>query len=147
MEFIPFVEREYRVDSSYRVLAGASFGGLFTLYAMYTKPELFQAYVAATPTVHFGDDWLFGYEETFAKAGRTLKARLYMTVGGNESVTKGVPSRLRFNQRIMSRKYDGFVYEFRIVEGERHGGVTMESYQRGLRFAFAPIAPESGPNP
>ena len=48
-EIIPFVEREYRVDSSYRVLAGASLGGLFTLYSIYTKPELFQACIAATP--------------------------------------------------------------------------------------------------
>ena len=38
-EIIPFIEREYRVDTSFRVMSGASLGGLFTLYAMYTKPE------------------------------------------------------------------------------------------------------------
>ena len=31
---IPFIEREYRADPSHRVLAGASLGGLFTLYSM-----------------------------------------------------------------------------------------------------------------
>ena len=35
---IPFVEREYRTDPAHRVLAGASLGGLFTLYAMYSNP-------------------------------------------------------------------------------------------------------------
>ncbi len=52
---------------------------------------------------------------------------------------------LRFNQRIASRKHEGLVYEFRIIDGERHAGMQLEAYTRGLRFAFAPLAPESGP--
>lgn len=143
-EIIPFIEREYRVDSSYRVLSGASLGGLFTLYAMYAKPGLFQAYVAATPAVVVGNDWLLGYEEEFAKANRPLNARLFVSGGGNESPAflGGI---LRYNQRVTSRQHAGLAYEFRIVDGERHAGMQMESYTRGLRFAFAPLAPESGP--
>lgn len=143
-EIIPFVEREYRADPSYRVLAGASLGGLFTLHAMYTKPELFQAYIAATPAVVVGNDWLFGYEDAFAKSGRQLKARLYVTGGGNESpgFLGGI---LRFNQRIASRKHPELAYAFRVIEDERHAGMQFESYLRGLRFAFAPLAPETGP--
>lgn len=142
---IPFVEKEYRVDPSYRVLAGASLGGLFTLYSMYTKPELFQAYVAATPAVVVGNDWLLGYEDAFAKSGRALGVRLHVTGGGNESpgFLGGI---LRLNQRIASRRHPGLAYEFRIIEGERHAGMQLEAYTRGLRFAFAPIAPESGPS-
>jgi predicted alpha/beta superfamily hydrolase len=140
---IPFVDREYRTDLSYRVLAGSSFGGLFTLYAMYTKPGLFQAYVAASPAVALQNDWLFGYEEAFAKSGKPLRARLYMTGAENEwpSFLAGIE---RFRQRIAQRKYEGFVFEYRLVDGERHGGTKPESYTRGMRFAFAPLAPESG---
>lgn len=141
---IPLVEREYRADPSYRVLAGASLGGLFTLYALYTKPELFQAYIAATPAVALGDDWLFGYEAAFAKSGRALNARLFIAGGGNESPAY-LGGILRFNQRIASRKSAGLAYEFRIIDGERHAGMQSEAYSRGLRWAFAPLAPESGP--
>lgn len=144
-EIIPFVEREYRVDSSHRILAGASLGGLFTLYAMYTKPELFQAYIAATPAVLLGNDWLLGYEETFAKSGKPLNVRLYASAGGNEA-PGFIGSILRFNRRIASRKHAGLAYEFRIIDGERHAGMQLESYVRGLRFAFAPLAPETGPS-
>lgn len=144
-EVIPFVEREYRADPNYRVLAGASLGGLFTLYAMYTKPELFKAYIAATPAVVVGPDWLFDYEaERFAKAGARLPVRLHMTGGGNEEpgFLGGI---MRFNQRIAWRKHQDFSYEFRIIDGERHAGMQMEAYTRGLRHAFEPIAPETGP--
>ncbi len=144
-EIIPLIDREYRTDPSCRILCGASMGGLFTLYAMYTRPDLFQGYVAATPAVILGDDWLFGYEESFAKSGRPIPARLFVAVGGNESpgYAAGV---LRFNQRIQSRKYPGLAYKFRIIEGERHAGMQSIAYTFGLQFVFAPRAPESGPS-
>jgi uncharacterized protein len=144
-EIIPMIEKDYRVDSSYRVLAGASLGGLFTLYSMYAKPGLFRAYIAATPAVAAGNDWLLGYEDAFAKAGTPLNARLFVAGGGNESpgFLGGI---LRYNQRVTSRKHAGLAYEFRIIDGERHAGMQLEAYTRGLRFAFAPLAEESGPS-
>lgn len=146
-QVIPFIEREYRVDPSYRVLMGASAGGLFTLYAMYTKPTLFNAWIAATPASFFAkDDWLLNYEKAFTESGRQLKGRLYVTVGGNEGGGY-VASVLRYNQRVTSRKNPDLAYDFRIIEGERHSGGQMEAYVRGLRFVFEPLAPESGPSP
>ncbi len=142
-EIIPLIEREYRADSSYRVLAGASLGGLFTLYSMYTKPGLFQAYIAATPAVTVDNGWLFDYEKTFAKSGQPLKTRLFVSVGENEWA-QHLAGIKRFNERIVSRKQDGLDYQFRIIDGERHAGMQIESYVRGLQFAFAPLAPESG---
>jgi len=143
-EIIPFIEREYRVDSEHRVLAGASLGGLFTLYTMYTQPDLFYGYVAATPAVLIEDDWLLGYEEEFVKSGKKLRARLHVSGGGNESpgFLGGI---LRYHQRVSSRKHPELAYEFRIIDGERHAGMQFEAYVRGLRFVFEPIAPEHGP--
>lgn len=143
---IPFVDAEYRTDPSYRVLAGTSLGGLFTLYAMLNGPGLFQAYIAGSPAVTVGDDWIFRDEDRFTRSGARLTGRLYMTVGSNESPAylNGI---IRFNQRIASRRTAGFDYDFHIVEGERHGGTPFETYTRGLRFAFLPRAPESGPAP
>ena len=141
---IPFVEREYRADPAHRVLAGASLGGLFTLYAMYSRPELFSAWVAVTPAVAVGDGWLLGYEEKFAQAGGELKGRLFASMGENES-PGFLSAILRYNSRIASRKYPHLAYQFRIVDGERHAGMQLESYTRGLRFVLAPLAPEQGP--
>lgn len=142
--FIPLIDKEYRTDPKMRVLGGASLGGLFTLYAMFTKPDLFNAYVAVTPAVALGDSWLLKYEEEFRKSGKTLSGRLYMTVGGNEATSFAAPI-LRMNQRFAPGRYPQLAYQFRIIDGERHAGMQLESYNRGLRFVFAPIAPEQGP--
>jgi uncharacterized protein len=144
-EIIPFIEREYRADPAQRVLAGASLGGLFTLYAMYTKPELFTGYIAASPAVVVGDDWLLDYADKFAAEKRALRARLFVGGGGDEwpDFLAGVK---RFDERIHARRPAELAYQFRLIDGARHSGMQFESYVRGLTFVFAPLAPEPGPS-
>ena len=48
-ELIPSIEADYRTQP-YRVFAGHSFGGLFALHALLTRPEVFNAYIAVSPT-------------------------------------------------------------------------------------------------
>jgi uncharacterized protein len=144
-EIIPLMEREYRADPAFRALAGSSLGGLFTLYTMYTQPELFQGYVAVSPATPVGNDWLFTYAEKYAKSGAPIKGRLYMT--GAENEFPGLLAAIkRFDVLISPHKYPGLSYQFRLIDGERHGGTKAEGYVRGMRYVFAPLAPETGPS-
>lgn len=142
-EIIPFVEREYRADPTHRVLAGSSLGGLFTLYTMYTKPALFEGYIAASPAIVVGSDWLLGVARDYAKSGKPIKARLYVTGAEYEwpSFLAGVK---RYQALLPALKHPELVFENRIIDGERHAGTKAESYARGMRFVFAPLAPETG---
>jgi predicted alpha/beta superfamily hydrolase len=141
-KIIPLVERDYRTDPSYRVLAGSSFGGLFTLYALFAKPGLFQAYVAPSPSVGFANDWLFHYEAEFARsaAARTVHARVFVS-GADHERPASFGAIQRFNAQMRAHATPGIQYQYRIVDGERHAGTKGESYSRGLRFALAPLAP------
>jgi hypothetical protein len=138
-EIIPLVEREYRGDPGYRVLAGSSLGGLFALYAMLARPGLFYAHVAASPAAQWADDWLLGFEDEVHKGGGPLRGRLFVTAAEEEveMIREGAK---RFDARLRTRDLSGLRYEFRLIEGERHAGTKAESYNRGLRFAFAPRA-------
>ncbi len=49
-ELLPFVDSKYRT-SSYRLLSGHSWGGLFSTYAMTAKPTLFDGYLAQSPMI------------------------------------------------------------------------------------------------
>ena len=139
-EIIPLVEHEYRGDPSYRVLAGSSLGGLFTLYAMFARPGLFAAYVAPSPAAQWAEDWLLGFEDEFHRGGQPCGVRLFMTYAERDPamISDGVK---RFDARLRERAYPGLAYEFRRVEGEGHTGTKAESYNRGARFAFSPRAP------
>ena len=50
-EIIPLIETRYRALSKERVLIGSSFGGLFTLYAMFREPGLFNRYAFTSPAI------------------------------------------------------------------------------------------------
>jgi len=136
---IPMLEQEYRADPSRRILIGGSLGGAFTLYALYTKPSLFHAYVAASPAV--APVWQ--YEEAFARTGKTIDARLFMTVGALESNIYQNEVVL-FDQKISTRSYLKNGYAFRYIQGLRHSGSIMNGFIEGLQYAFEPIAPERG---
>ncbi len=144
-EIIPFMEREYRAHPSQRMLAGSSLGGLFALYAMYTKPTLFQGYVAASPAVVAGRDWILQRAREVARAGTRIDARLYVT-GAEYEWPAFLAGIRRYQQALPELKHPGLVYENRTIDGERHAGTKAESYARGMRFVFAPLAPESGPS-
>ncbi|HVU32676.1 MAG TPA: alpha/beta hydrolase-fold protein [Opitutaceae bacterium] len=135
-EIIPFVEHEYRVDPSYRVLAGSSMGGLFTLYALFTRPSLFNGYIAASPAVTAGADWLFGYEARFERHPQPINARLFMTGAEYEHLLPGIR---RFDARLEQAHFAGLVYQFRMIDHANHAGEKGESYMRGMQFVFAPL--------
>jgi predicted alpha/beta superfamily hydrolase len=132
-EAIPFIETNYRADSSQRVLMGSSFGGLFSLYAMFAEPGLFGGYVAASPAVPYGNRFVFKQEAEFAAKRHDLPARLFVSVGEIEDLAQPVQE---FAQIISGRNYSGLKIESRVLEGERHAGNKPEAFNRGLRFVF-----------
>jgi predicted alpha/beta superfamily hydrolase len=140
-EFIPFMEKNYRVDPSFRALGGSSLGGLFTLCAMFTRPNLFNSYIAISPAVTWDNDWLFGLEERFHKKYTDLPVSLFMT--GAEKEFADRPEFLqgikRFDEVFIKRNYQNFRYRFRILDDTYHAGSKPEGYTRGMQFIFAPL--------
>ena len=76
----------YPIDAQRQTLFGHSYGGLFTLYTLVTKPQTFQGYVAASPSIW----WYRGYVERTLEAfeqqlaDQPVAARLLVTAGGAE---------------------------------------------------------------
>ena len=126
-ELFPLIESNYRVDNSRRVLMGHSFGGTFTLYALFTEPGLFSGYVAGSPSVVFGDNFAFKQEAEYASSHKDLPVRLYLFVGGAEDLRYPVEEFMKVLRLEM---------ETRTLEGERHAGVKPEGFNRGLRYIF-----------
>jgi hypothetical protein len=108
---------------------------------MLTKPALFAAYIAPSPAAPHARGWIFGYEDAFAKSGKPLAARLYMTAAEKEEPWL-VDAIKKLDAQLRAHAYPGLAYEFKIIEGERHAGTKPESFNRGVRFAFAPRAPQ-----
>jgi predicted alpha/beta superfamily hydrolase len=140
-EFIPYVEKNYCVDTYFRALGGSSLGGLFVLYTMFTRPNLFNSYIAISPAAVWDNDWLFRYEEEFYKQHPRLPVSLYMT--GAEKEFADQPEFLQgikqFNEVLKKHDYKNFRYNFRILDDAYHASSKPEGYTRGMQFIFEPL--------
>jgi hypothetical protein len=136
---LPTIEKRYRVDSSQRTLSGSSLGGLFSLYALFEKPELFQNIIALSPAVGWDERYLFKREQAFHKAHPSLKTRVWLSVG-SEEWPDYVQNDRDFFAQFQASNYEGLNASVRVIDGERHSGVKPEAYNRALRFVFAPWA-------
>lgn len=74
LEFIQSVVRPFirekvfpNITFNREALFGHSFGGLFTLYAMYTRPSIFDFFIAGSPTVEWNDYSISSYEDRFRR--------------------------------------------------------------------------------
>jgi predicted alpha/beta superfamily hydrolase len=132
-ELLPYIESEYRADASQRILMGSSFGGTFSLYALFSEPTLFSGYVAGSPIVTYGRRFAFRQEADYASSHKDLPVRLFLSVGELEEMAGPVGE---FMQILRDRNYAGLDMETRIIAGERHASNKPETYNRGLRFLF-----------
>lgn len=145
-EVIPKIERDLRVDPSFRGLVGSSLGGLFGLYSMFERPELFQGYIVSSPAILWGRRWIMQREIAFFwgdskelwkdTPARNLPTRLFMTAGEPETELNWLYEVQAFDRLIAHRKYGDFSYEFHTIAGVHHGGVKFPTFARGLAFMF-----------
>ncbi|MCG3118540.1 MAG: hypothetical protein ALAOOOJD_00760 [bacterium] len=131
-ELLPFIESQYRVSND-RTLMGSSFGGLFTLYALFAETELFQRYVLTSPAVGWNNEVIYAFEKNYAEKKSSLPVRLFMAVGELE----GVADFQKFVEQLKARNYQGLSLQTRILENTGHSGTKAEGYTRGLQFVFA----------
>lgn len=144
-ELIPHIEKEYRVHP-YRILAGHSFGGLFAIHAMISKPGLFNSYIAVSPSLQWENAEAFKRAEEFLKNQKELKVTLYTSLGNEPG---GIGENFdKFRELLGRTSIKGFEWQAERMDDEDHGSVVLRSHYSGLRKVFAgwqgPRDPESG---
>ena len=160
--FLDFIERELkpRVEAAFpadrrrQALFGHSYGGLFALYALFTRPGSFHRTVAASPSIWYGNGAVLRAEERFAAnpPPEAASLELLVTVGeleGGRPGSAGADSDLaRVAQQVERARAlsdrlgvlgeRGPRMRFHIFPGKDHGSVIPVALRRGLRFAFRP---------
>jgi uncharacterized protein len=137
-ELIPFVEENYRADSSRRILVGHSYGGLFALFGLFETPDLFDTLIVGSPTLTYGNRFTFHQEEAFAKERKPIPAKIFLFVGEREEDLKDttVTDTLRFAAILQGRKYEGLSLVKHVFLDQNHCEVAAPGFQAGLKFAL-----------
>lgn len=154
-ELKPLIAAEFPVNPARQGLFGHSYGGLFTLYTLFSRPQAFSTYVAASPSLWYGDRYLRQARRALADGGR-LPARVLITVGAREDDPADPPDDSPRARLMASRPMVGDAREmglwlaaearlggpvrYEILAGENHGSVVLPSLTRALSFLGDPGA-------
>jgi len=132
-ELFPYVEENYPT-APYRLLAGHSYGGLLALHSFVNHNELFQGYIAASPSLWWNNGKLISEAETFLKSNKMLNNSLFVTVG-NEGGDM-LSNYRKFVEMMSGNVGENIVWGARHLQEETHGTVILRSYYQGLEKIF-----------
>lgn len=135
-ELVPHVESTHRTVG-HRLLVGHSFGGLFALHALATRPALFQTYIVISPSTWWDDESLVSGMPAFLDRHPELRASLYMTTGneGGEMLT----SAQRLAGILDAKAPPRLDWRFRHMPDETHGTIPHRTLYDGLESIFADL--------
>lgn len=83
-EVKPYVAQRYPIDGDREMLFGHSLGGLMTLWIMTQRPDLFDAFAAASPSIWVNDRRILGDVTAFLGRPRARPVPLLLSVGSEE---------------------------------------------------------------
>ena len=120
-EVFPLVEKNYRIDENDKTLVGCSLGGLFTMYTLFTHPEMFNRYVAASPAFMWDNKVLYKYEEQYHANKSNPRVSLFICIG---SVETDVPQFEKLTSFLKNRNYPNLKIESKVLENTGHSGTN-----------------------
>ena len=131
-ELIPYMASNYRTSED-RTLSGSSFGGLLTLYCLFTRPAIFSDYLASTPAVWWDEGVIRKYQNTFSEKELLSPVRLYVARGEMEYAQHGIDV---FVSELKAENHRNLEVEFDVIKGAGHGGLNPEAFTRGVQYIF-----------
>jgi predicted alpha/beta superfamily hydrolase len=144
-QLLPQIADRFDVDASRRALLGHSYGGLFALYTALTRPRLFSDYLAISPSLWWGEGFLYA----LPSAGASGKTRVLLGAGDQErgqrpafaeatdTPSSSVPAMcdnvVCFAQWLQTRHAD-WIIDHRSFKGASHGNVMWPAMQAVWAF-------------
>ena len=139
-ELIPHIDSAYRT-APFRVFVGHSLGGITTINALYTMPEMFNAYVAIDPSLWWDNRLLLNKAKAYFSVpkppGRMLYVAQANTLLADDSLPNGhFGSIVQFNRVLERYNASGIRYGFKYYADNDHGSVPLIAEYDALRFIF-----------
>jgi len=128
-ELKPYINENYRTDG-YDVLYGGSNGGLFTIYALLKKPDMFDAYIASSPMIGHCPEFM---HKELSGAKNISNKKLYVNYGKNDlkKASEFIPG---FIAAMKKKEWDNFEIKYDYLKDEGH--VPFGSIYSGLKYIF-----------
>ncbi len=135
-ELMPMIDKNYKTEP-YKIFAGHSFGGLSSINCLLTHPDLFEAYIAVSPSLWWDKGYVLKMTDEKLKNGSTLN-KLFFYSDGNEGGRNSFfhKNLLKLDATLAKKKLKRFNYLYKHYPTETHMTEPVVAYFDALRFIF-----------
>ncbi len=142
-ELLPYIDKTYQTDTSSRTLMGHSLGGFFPLYAlkqgMLTNNNSFKNYVAASPSLEYGNNYLIKQFQTISGNDNTNQQTLLLTFGAREDSeeggtgTEGIDNFKSFVTLLASNRFKNIKVKSEVYPTFGHMETAVPTFTKSLQ--------------
>ena len=123
-QLMPAVAERFSIDPHQQSLFGHSFGGMFALYTLFTRPSLFDHLVAASPSQWWSDRFLLQHERDFtqqvqAQPGLVTHSSLALISAERDTAATREDARA-LAARLQPLSIHGLRVSEQVIDGEDH---------------------------
>ncbi len=133
-ELFPEIDRRYRT-APYRVFAGHSLGGLMAIHILTSRPDIFQAYIAVSPSLWWDDQHTLHQAQQFFAAHPEMNKTLFFSLGGEGRDMQDGFEQLQ--KTLSARAPKDFRWDSARYPDETHSSTVLRAHYAGLRMVFA----------
>tara|TARA_R110002153_G_scaffold274165_1_gene447412 strand:- start:2391 stop:3563 length:1173 start_codon:yes stop_codon:yes gene_type:complete len=131
-EVIQTIEKGYRT-LEYKVLSGTSYGGLFAVNAFITKPNVFDAVIAISPSLYWDDQAMLHKAQGLFSAGKA-KGTLFLSIAEEQPIMTNAFN--SFVSVLEKNPTDNVNWMTKKINDETHNTAVLLGQYYGLRSIF-----------
>lgn len=133
-ELVPEITKRYPTHP-YRIITGHSLGGLFAVHALVSRPELFNACIATSPSLWWDDLYTVRFARSFLAKQKEFKRTLFFALGNESGDIKD--SFEQMQKMLLIRRPKHFAIKSEHFLDETHRTTELLGHYKGLRFIFS----------
>lgn len=137
-ELVPYINKNYRANN-FKIISGHSLGGLLSVYALQSRPHLFQAHFAFSPSLWWQEQVIFDNAETFFSDTSELNNYLYINMGSESGHM--LTSYQRYNELLNTHKRKGFSYNTDLDTSEGHNTTALAGHSLAYQNLYKSLQP------
>ncbi|WP_041257871.1 alpha/beta hydrolase [Fibrella aestuarina] len=132
-ELMPYIEANYKT-SSFKLFAGHSLGGLTVINCMLTRPDMFNAYIAISPSVWFGNKYIVSVAEQKLPKLPMRDKKFFYSVGNEDGHFRN--DLLILDKLVKQSRLKTFEHKYKYYPYEDHMTEPIPAYYDAIRFVY-----------
>jgi uncharacterized protein len=134
-ELFPYIENNYRVDTTDRCFCGHSFGGLLGSHIFMEHSNLFNRYIIGSPSYWWDNKEITKRLSAKAFLSADSVKAVYTYIGGKEGEMM-INNWKEFNEQLVNKINKNLKFHDQIYQDETHMSVTPAAFSTAVKFVY-----------